>query len=329
MSSDWIKPLRINPLPGLLNSCDPTVRYFTHADLLDEGLDDPVILWDLPEVEKIISKQHPSGCWSYPSRGKSAHPSENYDLLQTYRTMGILIEMYGMDKTHPAISQGANYFFTHQTEEGDIRGIFGSQYAPHYTAGILELLIKVGYDQDSRIKRCFNWYEETRQEDGGWAWPLRTSKVNYQDAIEMSTPVKTDSTQPFSHALTGFVIRAFAAHQEFRKSPIAIQAGMLLKGRFFKPDKYTDRRAAEYWFKFQYPFWWGNLLTALDSLSRMEFLKEDTEISKGLNWFQENQLDSGYWPTGYGRGEKADINQVWVSLAVCRTLKRFSPEGKR
>ena len=284
---------------------------------------------NLQRVEKIISKQHPSGCWVYPSRGKCAHPSENYDLLQTYRTMGILIEMYGMDKTHPAISKGAEYFLTHQAEEGDIRGIFGSQYAPHYTAGILELLIKAGFDQDSRIKKCFNWYEKNQQEDGGWAWPLRTTNVNYQDAIEMPAPVKTDTTQPFSHALTGFVIRAYAAHPEYRMSTIAIQTGTLLKGRFFKPDKYPDRRAADYWYKFQYPFWWGNLLTALDSLSRMEFSKADYEISQGLIWFQENQRPNGFWQTGYGQGKKADINQVWISLAVCRTLMQFDLEGKQ
>jgi len=324
MHPDWIKFLRYDPFPILLNSGDLAVQHLTRNDLLDERLDTPGILWVLPEVEKIINKQKSSGCWVYPQRGKSAHPTENYDLLQTYRTMGILIEMYGMDKSHPAIARGAEYLLNHQTEEGDIRGIFGSQYAPHYTAGMLELLIKAGFGQDSRIKVSFDWYENTRQDDGGWAWPLRTTKVSYQEAIEMPIPVKSDPVQPFSHALTGFVIRAYAAHPEFRKSPLAIKAGKLLKSRFFKPDKYPDRRAAEYWFKFQYPFWWGNLLTVLDSLSRMEFPPEDPQISQGLEWFQDNQLEDGSWPTGYGHGPKSDMDKIWVSLVVCRILKRFS-----
>ena len=319
----WTRSLKYDPLPILQNSGDLAVEHFTRNDLLDEKLDTPGVLWVLPEVEKTINKQMSSGCWVYPKRGKSAHPSENYDLLQTYRTMGILIEMYGMDKSHPAIAQGAEYLLNHQAEEGDIRGIFGSQYAPHYTSGMLELLIKAGFDHDPRVKKCFDWYEKTRQEDGGWAWPLRTAKVSYQEAIEMPVPVKSDPAKPFSHALTGFVIRAYAAHPEFRKSPLAIQAGKLLKSRFFKPDKYTDRRAVNYWFKYQYPFWWGNLLTALDSLSRMEFSPEDPEIRQGLDWFQENQLENGSWPTGYGHGSKTDLNQIWISLAVCRILKRF------
>jgi len=175
MHPDWIKSLQYDPFQILLNSGDFAVKHFTHNDLLDENLDTPGILWVLPEVEKIITKQESSGCWVYPRRGKSAHPNENYHILQTYRTMGILIEIYGMDKSHPAIARGAEYLLHHQTGEGDIRGIFGSQYAPHYTAGILELLIKAGFGQDSRINKCFDWYKNTRQDDGGWAWPLRTT----------------------------------------------------------------------------------------------------------------------------------------------------------
>ena len=109
-----------------------------------------------------------------------------------------------------------------------------------------------------------------------------------------------------------------------KKSTIARTAGNLLKSRFFQADKYADRRAVEYWWKYQYPFWWGNLLTVMDSLSRMGFSMEDPDIIKGLNWFQDNQLDNGFWPTGYGKGNQKDTNQAWVSLAVCRVLKRFN-----
>ena len=86
------------------------------------------------------------------------------------------------------------------------------------------------------------------------------------------------------------------------ESSVAEKAGELLKGRFFQQDKYADRKGVEYWYKFQYPFWWGNLLTVMDSLSRIGFSQEDPNIEEGLSWFQENQLDNGFWPTGYGKG---------------------------
>ena len=325
MSSNdrWLRNLIESPIEPLLDFDDPALDYFTRRDLLGEEVREIQDLWTLPELGKLLEIQKMDGSWAYPKRGKGAHPSENYHILQTYRTLGILIEMYGMDQSHPAISGAADYLFSHQSDEGDFRGIFGSQYAPHYSAGILELLNKAGYARDPRIQLAFQWVEGSRQEDGGWAWPLRTTRTRYQDAIEKTEPVKSDPTKPFSHALTGFVIRAYAAHPDQRSSPIARKSGELLKARFFKSDKYPDRRDVSYWLKFQYPFWWGNLLTVLDSLSYIGFSAQDPEVKKGLKWFWENQLPTGFWPTGYGQGTKTDFNQAWVALAVCRMLKRF------
>ena len=320
---EWTKQLKINPIQPLLDFGDPALEYFAKRDLQGKNLADTQPFLVLPEVKEILGKQRPDGSWAYPKRGKSAHPAENYHILQTYRILGILIEMYGMNKEHQAISRAAEYIFSHQSREGDIRGIFGSQYAPHYTAGLLELLIRSGYEKDPRIKLGFEWFEETRQKDGGWAWPIRTARVDYQAAIEMELPVKTDPTKPFSHALTGFVIRAYAVHPDYKDSATAINAGNLLKSRFFQADKYADRRAVDYWFKYQYPFWWGNLLTVLDSLSLLDFSADDPDIRKGLSWFKDHQLNTGLWPTGYGKGDRKDLNQAWVSLAICRMLKRF------
>ena len=310
-------------IPALIDFGDPALEFFTKRDLAGEDPGDIINLWELPDVRKILEKQSSDGSWPYPRRAKSAHPAENYHILQTYRTLGYLIEMYGLNLSHPALGRAAEFLFSQQSEEGDIRGLFGSQYAPHYTAGIIELLSKAGIGNDLRIEKAFLWYENTRQDDGGWAWPLRTTRVKYQDAIEMDKPVLSDYKKPFSHALTGFVIRAYAAHPDYRKTPTAIEAGKLLKSRFFQQDKYADRKGTEYWFKYQYPFWWGSLLTVLDSLSLIGFPADDPDIQKGLNWFLENHLASGFWPTGYGKGDKTDLNQAWVALAVGRMLLRF------
>ena len=325
MAQNWKENLKQDPIPALLGIGSPILSCFTRRDLLDEDPGAPDQIWEDDKLQKILRNQNPDGSWSYPSR-KKPNPNENYQLLETYRNLGYLVELYLMDQTQPAVNKAAEYILSHQTEEGDIRGIFGSQYAPHYTAGMVELMVKAGIDQDPRILRVFQWYENTRQVDGGWAWPLRTSKVKYEDAIKKDAPVLSDYSKPFSHALTGFVIRPFAAHNEYRNSQIAQQAGMLLKSRFFLPDKYVDRKSAEYWFKFQFPFWWGNLLTVLDSLSMLGFSSADPDITRGLNWLTDNQSANGFWPTGYGKGDRADQHQAWVSLAICRVLKRFSKE---
>jgi hypothetical protein len=42
----------------------------------------------------------------------------------------------------PTIAKAAEYIFSNQMYEGDIRGILGNQYMPYYHGAILELLIK-------------------------------------------------------------------------------------------------------------------------------------------------------------------------------------------
>jgi hypothetical protein len=70
-----------------------------------------------------------------------------------------------MTRAHPAVQRAAECLFSFQTDEGDFRGIYGTQYTPHYTAGIMELLIKAGYANDERIARGFAWLLSMRQRD--------------------------------------------------------------------------------------------------------------------------------------------------------------------
>jgi hypothetical protein len=326
--TNLIQTLRLDPIPALLSSDDEALVYFVKHDLLGEDSGPVERLWELPEAEKILAKQQHDGSWKYPSSRKGGYENENYDILETYRQLRFLIEQFGMSREHEAISLAADYVFSHQSAEGDIRGIFGTQYGPHYTAGLLELLIKAGYVHDPEIDMCFSWFGNTKQDDGGWAWPLRTANVKYQDAILQEEPVQTDKSKPFAHALTGFAIRAYAAHPKYRGSDEAWKSGELMKSRFFKPDKYSDRRATDYWLKFQFPFWWANLLTTLDSMSLVGFSSDDEEIRKGVDWFIENQREDGLWPSGYGKGMKAQAMDGWIGLSICRMLMRFEQTSR-
>jgi len=104
----------------------------------------------------------------------------------------------------------------------------------------------------------------------------------------------------------------------------------LLKSRFFKPDSYTSYQPASYWVKFDYPFWWNNLVTALDSISLMGISSEDEEIQQALKWLADHQEDTGTWKLSYAKpnGEeketaKTQETKLWVSLAICRLFKRL------
>jgi hypothetical protein len=126
------------------------------------------------------------------------------------------------------------------------------------------------------------------------------------------------------------VLRAFAVHPTYRKSEAARTAACLLKSRFFQPDFYSSYRAASYWVRFEYPFWWNNLVAALDTISLLGFSQEDEQIGKALFWLVEHQQEDGLWKRSYAKPEKRENSTAkaqemkrWVSLAICRVFRRM------
>jgi hypothetical protein len=324
MPDKWLDLLPTNPLPALLAWQNPALTYFVQRDLLDDAVGPVEELWELPQAKRLVEKQQPDGTWPYPGKSYDPVSNANYNLLETYRTLRVLVEMYGFRHTHPALARAAEYVFSCQAAEGDIRGILGNQYMPYYHGAILELLIKAGYAQDLRVLKGLDWLLSMRQADGGWLIPAQQLPANQKtDQLWHSAPVQPDRTRPHSHLATGMVLRAFAAHPDYCHRPAINLAGERLKERFFQADKYNDRKEPSYWLKFQFPFWWTSLLTALDSLSRLDFDRQDRDIMRGLDWFIKNQDEDGLWGTGYGFGRKAADVRRWVGLAVCRALKRF------
>jgi hypothetical protein len=58
-------------------------------------------------------------------------------------------------------------------------------------------------------------------------------------------------------------------------------------------------------------------------LGKLGFDREDSDITKGLEWFIQNQEVEGLWKACYEKRPEMDL---WVSLAVCRVLKYYFGE---
>jgi hypothetical protein len=157
--------------------------------------------------------------------------------------------MYGFNNANPVIAKAADFLFSFQTDVGDIRGILGMQYTPYYTAGILELLIKAGYADDYHTHKAFKWLNGMRQNDGGWAIPLRTQNKKLDIIAMNSQTLEPDRSKPFSHLVTGVVLRAYATHETYCNSDEAKIAGKLLLSNFFKRDNYPDRSSPDFWLR--------------------------------------------------------------------------------
>ncbi|MBU0731707.1 hypothetical protein KKC88_02405 [Patescibacteria group bacterium] len=314
---------KYNPIPVLLKNENEAIIYWTKKDLLKKKVGPVSNLWILLEPEKIIKKQQKNGRWKYPTRKKDARTQRNYDFLETYRQLRYLVDQYGLNKKHPAIPKTANFLFSFQTKAGDLRGIYGKQYSPNYSAAVFELLIKAGYQNDPKIIKGLNWLLSMRQDDGAWTFAVRNHIDNLGPIWNPKAKLlEPDRSKPFCHLFTDPILRAFAAHPKYRRKKEVRKAGELLKTRFFKPDTITDHRDKKYWTLLRYPpFAYCDLLSSLDALSKIGFTKDDPDIKKGLVWFTKHQNKNGTWSAYNEQGRKdADL---WVTLAVCRIFKNF------
>jgi hypothetical protein len=318
----WRKELRFDPIPSLISSKNKAIEYFTRRDLLDEKVEPIETLWELAEAKKVLNRQQEDGSWKYPGGGKPhLRSQEDYNQLETYRIVGVLVEKYGLNNKHPVIRNAAEFLFSRQTHEGDFRGIYGNQYSPNYSAAIMELLIKAGYDVDPRIEKGFYWLLSIRQKDGGWAIPLRTIGAKYADIVKAET-MRPDLSKPFSHLVTGVVLRVFAASPKYSKCPEAVAAGNLLASRFFKKDVYPDRNTPQYWESVAFPFWFTDIVSALDSLSLLGFTRDNLDIAGALDWLKQRQNDDGLFDLKLLKGKDRDLKS-WICLAICRIFKRL------
>ena len=319
----WIKRLRFDPLPALASISNPALVYAVKRDLLGDDPGPVAELWSLPEVTRLLRRQRPDGAWPYPGGGIPKYrPVEDYAQIETYRSLGILVEKHDATRRLPAVRQAAEFLFTRQTDAGDFRGIYGRQYTPNYSAGILELLVKAGYGSDARVQRAFAWLLSLRQDDGGWAIPMVTRYGRWHQASLARPALPPDRSKPSSHMVTGVVLRAFAAHPRYRQSSAARRAAGLLAGRLFARDKYPGRDAPSFWIGFCFPFWFTDLLSALDSLTRIGVDAGHPTVAEALAWFAREQRADGTWRLHAVHGGDPDTS-LWISLAICRVFQRM------
>lgn len=318
---NWMEAIPYDPLPALRAATEDALSYLARRDLMDEAVGDVARLWHSAPVESILNQQREDGGWTYCDGDPTVRSPEDYDQIETYRQVGVLVEKYAMDRGHPAIVRAAEYLFGCQTEAGDFRGIYGNQYAPNYTGAIMEVLIKAGYADDPRLERGFAWLLATRQHNGGWALPVQTRGLHLDRECMAAPTVEPDTRRPSSYLMTGCVLRAFAAHPTYRHTPEARAAGAYLVSRIFKRGEYSGRQTVEFWQKFSYPFWFTDAVSALDSLAWLGFGADEHGIETAVRWLAGQQLPDGTFDVKTVKGGAS--TRLWVGLAICRVLRRL------
>ncbi len=275
---------------------------------------------------RIINEQRPNGGWCQKKYENHPQWEKTRYFIETLRNSFKLYD-YGCSGKNKEIKKLAEFFFSTQSKAGDFRGVYPQEYALHYHALALEILCRFGMDENKKVQKGFRWLIKSRQEDGGWVIPYQTiSKKELEERYEQNpggklTPIKGDKTQPYSHYVTGLVLSALTSSPTWINRKYTKVAGELMLKRFHKKDKYEERQSADYWKELSYPFWATNILSSLDSLSKLDYTPEDKKIKNSLEWLLRVQLPQGFWKAGYKEADLED--HLWVTLSVLRVFKRF------
>jgi hypothetical protein len=316
----WASYLKADPVPRLVGSPELALALRARTELLGEEVDLAELHSSRPVVS-LLKRQRQDGRWAFKSPRTVVPGLDNNDQVETYRNLGTLVEMYALRAGHDPVRKAAEFLLAHQTTEGDVRGIYGHQYAPNYTAGMLELMIKAGMGNDERVRAGLDWLLSFRQEDGGWAVPLRTRAISLDAQAMLSPPVAPDRSRPSSHMVTGVVLRALASHTAYRERDETRRAAFWLMSRLFKKDNYPDRGGRVFWERTSFPFWFTDIISALDTLTLLGFGADRREVRSALEWLRERQLPDGTFGLGLLKGAGHDA-AGWQAFAAFRVFKR-------
>jgi len=331
---DWRTHLNNDPLPWLLESANPSVRYFALTDLLDRPADDPDVVAakaainTCRPVKNILDAMYPAGYWVKPGAGYSPkYRSTVWSVM--------FLDQLGADGSDPRIRAACEYVLSHtQTPNGGF-GCSSRVDAPrppnsavlHCLHGnLLRAMLDFGFGDDERIQGAIEW--QARSITGNKFtdyFKSGTTGPGFGCAMSYGQPCAWGAIKS---------LRALARIPTEQRTPQvkkAIKVGVefLLSRDPAQADYPTgDGRISANWFKLGFPS--GYMADVLQNLEVLVELghKRDKRLRPAIEWLLTQQNARGRWKNQHSYSgtlwvsiESQGSVSKWVTLRACRVLK--------
>jgi hypothetical protein len=330
----WRSFLKSDPVDWLLESDNPSVRYFALVGILDRTDDDSEVIetrdqiMDVGPVPKILAKQEKGGYWGRPEDFyiRSKYKGTVWQLL-------VLAEL-GADGGDKHVRRACEFILenSQDRQSGGFAYVGskknGGQHGgviPCLTGNMVWSLIRLGHLEDPRVQRGIDWIVQYQRFDDGVerapeGWPYR----KYDNCFGR-------------HSCHMGVVKALKALAEIPKdrrnkevrAVMGNGAEYLLAHHIHKRSHDLSRVSKPGWLRFGFPRMYNtDVLEILGIMTALGY--KDRRMQEAVDLVVSKQDAQGRWKledTFNGRFqvniERKDKPSKWVTLNALRVLKRY------
>ncbi|HEU0296741.1 MAG TPA: hypothetical protein VFR47_28650 [Anaerolineales bacterium] len=333
----WKNQLRSDPLPWLLESENPGVRYLALRHLFDLSPDDKKLKSALKSAHKegpiavILSQMEKEGYWV------KAGPGYNPKYRSTVWAMILLAQLGASASEDKRIAQACNYLLDHMAEGGQFTTTTSG--APSGTVDCLQgnllwSLMELGCD-DARLDKAYEWMARTVTGEGIAPMENRDATIRYYAyKVGPNFACGVNNKLPCAWGAVK-VMLALSKVPVRKRTPLikkAIKQGVdFVFGINPSTAKYPTRlgdKPNRAWWKFGFPvFYVTDLLQLAEAMVNLGY-GQDRRLANTLGIICEKQNEHGQWLMEYdytGKtwldfGAKKQPNE-WVTWRALKVLR--------
>lgn len=350
MTCEWMSALKSVPIDWLLESDNPSVRFFTMRDLLEyKSSDSDLIqaretLGNYKVTQKLLSKQSSNGSWE--SKDKPYLPKYKSSYWQV-----MLLGMFGMTRKDLQIEKAVDHLLKFQQEDGGFvvfmdngareeyefvrkRNLAKKKVTPSFeewapgriremelsclTGNMALALIRLGYSEHQAVRDALQWLVEIQNVDGGWLCPYWGAHKNDKHGCFMGTITPLDAFSETPKKLLNTDMKRTIEHGvEF-----------LLMHRLYRSDHHDFKTISERWLFLTFPQFFYDIVRGLSVITKLGHAV-DTRIDDALDVVMNKRLLSGEWPlekthsgSMHSTIEPNGKPSKWITLEALRIIKR-------
>jgi hypothetical protein len=319
--------VRSAPCDWLLSG-EPHVRFRTLTDLLDVPETDERVRLARKAVPRhgpiraILRSQKRDGYWGSPKDIRAWWPKKE----STFWVLGILGD-FGLRRSSRRIAAACEYVFSTQHPSGGFGWGEPPTPAECFTGILVEALVKLGYADDQRLQRAYDWLLSRQRRDGGF-WCKDTGQLG-----------RRRQGEPSCAFASLCVLAALVQH------PVQGQGTVVSKATEFMLTCWERRGKVKYaghdsqigtgWEKLKYPYTDYRILKYLDVLSRIPRARSDPRgrealallISKrdALGRCTPESIHRCY--ANFDFGQKR-LPSRWLTVLVYSVIRRWATEHR-